>query len=142
LSFEATLGDVQFQQVRLDDLWETEVHDLVQDLVNQDKVLPYMVLIKITKVRFANRNDLVQELKDQSSISISLRSSNQRNTIMGDVNEVNATHVHNWLFGGFLSSHNLCAELNYLASVNIAAVASVDKNLTTCIDKQKGRCHF
>jgi hypothetical protein len=92
-----------------------------------------VVLIEVAKVRLSNRNDFVKELEYQSSVGVSLRSGYKGNSIMGNVDEVNTAHIHNRLLSRFLRGHDLSAELYHLTSVDIATVASVNQNLSTCI---------
>ena len=69
----------------LSGLWVAKIHHLVEQLVNDDKVIPYTLLLKLLEVLGEDLHDLVEKEQDFGSIGVSFCQCKEVEVIMSNV---------------------------------------------------------
>ena len=82
----ALLGNEGTEDGGIQALWEAVVHGLVEELVNDDKVIPYGLFLEGAKVILEHRRELVEEGNDEGGIGILACYSAQIQVIVLDIN--------------------------------------------------------
>lgn len=80
----------------------TKVHHLIQQLVNDHKVVPYTLLLKFFEVLGEDLDDLVQKQEYFGGICVSFCKSEEVKVVVTDVEVVDAFAGEAWWDGGAL----------------------------------------
>lgn len=81
---------ILLQNLGLGGLWVAKVHHLVQQLVDDDKVVPYTLLLKLFEVFGKDLDDLVQEQQYLGGIGVSFGEGKEVEVVMADIEVVDA----------------------------------------------------
>jgi hypothetical protein len=84
------------QDLGLGCLWVAKVHHFIQQLVDDYKVVPYTLLLKLLKVFCEDLHDLVQEQEDLGGICVSFGEGEEVKVVVADVEVVNAFAGEAW----------------------------------------------
>ena len=110
-------ADVLFEQVGIEKLWVAVVHDFVEELIEEGKVLPHRALVKLTfEVGASHFDKPVKEVQGQCGINIALGAPKESNIVVCRVDKAHARKLdYGRLFRGF-RSNNLVAKVQYFIS--------------------------
>ena len=110
-------ADVLFEQVGIEELWVAVVHDFVEELVEEGKVLPHRALIELTfEVGAGHLDKPMEEVQGQCGIDIALGAPEESNIVVSRVDKAHARKLDDGcLFRGF-RSNNLVAKVQYFIS--------------------------
>jgi len=78
----------------------SKVHHLVQELVDDNKVVPYTLLLQFLEVLCEHLNDFVQEQQDFGRIGVAFGESEEVEVVVADVEVVDAFVGEAWWHGG------------------------------------------
>lgn len=76
---------VLLQDLGLRGLWVAKIHHLVQQFVNDDKIVSYTLLFKLFEIFSEDLDDLVKEEKDFGRIGVAFRQGEQIEVVMTNV---------------------------------------------------------
>lgn len=73
------------QYLSLRCLWVSKIHHLIQQLVNDNEVVPYALLLQLLEVLGEDIDDFVEEKEDLGGVRISFRESEEVEVVVADV---------------------------------------------------------
>ena len=86
-------GHLLLKYFRFGSLWIAEIHHLIQQLVNDDKVIPYTFLLQLFEVFGEHFDDLMEEKQDLSGIRIPFRKCEEVEIIVANVQVLAALSI-------------------------------------------------
>jgi hypothetical protein len=90
---------ILLQYLGLGGLWVAKVHHLIQQLVDDDKVVPYALLLELLEVLCEDLDHLVQEQKDLGGICVAFGEGEEVEVVVADVEVVDAFAREAWGHG-------------------------------------------
>jgi hypothetical protein len=93
---EGSEEGILLQYLGLGSLWVAKVHHLIQQLVDDYKVVPYALLFELLEVFCEDLDDLVEEQEDLGSIGVALGKGEEVKVVVADVEVVDAFAGEAW----------------------------------------------
>ena len=93
------MGCILLQYLGLGGLWVAKVHHLIQQFVDDDKVVSYTLFFELFEVFCKDLDDLVKEQEDLGRIGVALGKGEEVEVVMADVEVVDAFAGEAWWDG-------------------------------------------
>jgi hypothetical protein len=105
---EATLLNELLEDLRIHNLWASEIHNLIQDLIDQTEVLLDLLFVQFpTEIGLADEDQLVQELDHHGGVDVGFCSGEEDDVFVGDVDVASTLEHQDGVVTVLLRGHDL-----------------------------------
>lgn len=98
-SHDQKAGIILLQDLCFGRLWVSKVHHLIQQLVDDDKVIPYALLLKLLEILCKDLDNLVQEQENLGGICVAFCEGEKVEVVVADVEVVDTFAGKAWWDG-------------------------------------------
>ena len=133
---ETSFLDVIFKEGWISKLGTAVVHDLIQDFINERKLLLDIIFGDISiEVGFTDEDEMIEELNGHGAIDIGFGGGEKDEILVGDTHVRNTIHEKDGILTVLFGGDNLRAVVGYFSTCNIILEAPIDEDLALDIDE-------